>query len=117
MSETTGSEPLYPCPCCGWLVFREPPGSYEICRVCGWEDDLAQLRFPTMSGGANSASLVAAQEARSDARAPGPDDLQRDPRWRPVDPTIDVIEDPPADSDLGASYVRDRTWYYYWRRP
>ena len=30
---------LYPCPCCGHLVFEEPPGSDDICLVCFWEDD------------------------------------------------------------------------------
>ncbi len=36
----------YPCPCCGYLVFTEPPGSYTICPICFWEDDISQLRFP-----------------------------------------------------------------------
>jgi anaerobic ribonucleoside-triphosphate reductase len=31
----------WPCPCCGYQVFTGPPGSYEICPVCGWEDDLS----------------------------------------------------------------------------
>jgi hypothetical protein len=30
-----------------------PPGSYEICPVCFWDDDLVQLRWPTYAGGAN----------------------------------------------------------------
>ena len=40
----------YPCPCCGYLMFNEEPGSYDICEVCGWEDDLSQLRFATVAG-------------------------------------------------------------------
>lgn len=52
----------YPCPCCGYLVFDESPGSHEICPICFWEDDLTQLRFPLMSGGANPVSLIEAQE-------------------------------------------------------
>ncbi|MEU0987837.1 CPCC family cysteine-rich protein [Streptomyces sp. NPDC005953] len=35
---------FYPCPCCGRLVHQSPPGSFQICPVCGWEDDLVQLR-------------------------------------------------------------------------
>jgi hypothetical protein len=35
----------YPCPCCGYLMFYEGPGSYDICKICFWEDDLSQLRF------------------------------------------------------------------------
>jgi rubrerythrin len=45
LSKITGAEMKYPCPGCGYLVFDEPPGSYEICPICFWEDDLAQLRF------------------------------------------------------------------------
>lgn len=52
----------YPCQCCGYLVFDEEPGSHDICEVCGWEDDLSQLRFATMGGGANQADLIASQQ-------------------------------------------------------
>ena len=52
----------YPCPACGFEVFLEPSGSYDICPVCGWEDDEVQLRFPAMRGGANKASLFESQQ-------------------------------------------------------
>ena len=29
----------YPCPVCGSLEMSEPIGSFDICPVCGWEDD------------------------------------------------------------------------------
>jgi len=52
----------FPCPCCGYLtISSEPPGTYEICPVCNWEDDIAQHNNPTLRGGANIVSL---QEAR-----------------------------------------------------
>lgn len=52
----------HPCPCCGFLTFDEsPPGTFEICPVCGWEDDDAQFRDPTYDGGANSVSLEQAR--------------------------------------------------------
>ena len=52
----------YPCPCCGYLTFDEkPPGTYEICPVCGWEDDEAQYSDPTYEGGANSVRLETAR--------------------------------------------------------
>src|SRR5581483_11595042 len=52
----------YPCPCCGYLTLsEEPPGTFEVCPVCYWEDDLAQFKDPTYAGGANNVSL---QEAR-----------------------------------------------------
>lgn len=48
----------YPCPCCGYLTFEEPPnGSYDICPVCFWEDDEIQLEDPDYEGGANGPSL------------------------------------------------------------
>jgi hypothetical protein len=52
---------VFPCPCRGHLTFDENPGSYAICPVCFWEDDMVQLRWPDWSGGANKASLIAAQ--------------------------------------------------------
>ena len=51
----------YPCPCCGFLVFEEPSGSFEICPLCGWEDDSVQLQAPGYAGGANAESLCEAQ--------------------------------------------------------
>lgn len=52
----------YTCPCCGYLTFdEEPPGTFEICPVCGWEDDEVQFRDQTYNGGANMVSL---EEAR-----------------------------------------------------
>jgi len=52
----------YPCPCCGFLVFQEPPGSYDICPFCFWEDDALQLEFATtLGGGANHPTLEQAQ--------------------------------------------------------
>jgi hypothetical protein len=62
-----GDEPPkggFACPCCGFVTLQEPPpGTYEICRVCGWEDDLVQFRDPDYRGGANSESL---NEARAE---------------------------------------------------
>ncbi|WP_352708292.1 CPCC family cysteine-rich protein [Mesorhizobium opportunistum] len=48
--------PLFPCPCCGSRVVREP-GNYEICKECGWEDDPVQGADPDYAGGANELSL------------------------------------------------------------
>ena len=52
----------FPCPCCGHRVFDYQPGFNQQCPICGWEDSLDQLRFPTMSGSANHVSLVEAQK-------------------------------------------------------
>jgi len=48
------------CPCCGLYFFHEK-NAYEICPVCGWEDDPSQRRDEALSGGANALSL---KEAR-----------------------------------------------------
>ena len=37
------------------------PGTYDICAVCGWEDDLVQFHDPDFRGGANRESLREAQ--------------------------------------------------------
>ena len=50
------------CPVCGQTEFSEI-GSYEICDVCGWEDDDYQMRFPDSDGGANHISLNQARQA------------------------------------------------------
>ena len=47
----------FKCPVCGKYTFQFGPGSYEICPVCGWEDDKAQYKDPNLKGGANKLSL------------------------------------------------------------
>ena len=46
----------FPCPCCRSSFF-ERNGSYEICPVCGWENDKVQNLDPTFKGGANKECL------------------------------------------------------------
>jgi hypothetical protein len=44
----------FACPCCGYLTLdEEPPGTYEICVVCDWEDDAVQFDCPDFQRGAN----------------------------------------------------------------
>ena len=51
------------CHCCGFLTLSEAPtGTYEICKVCFWEDDGVQSRDPDFEGGANTVSLNQARE-------------------------------------------------------
>ncbi len=50
------------CPVCGRHRFSKR-NSYEICPVCGWEDDALQKENPDFEGGANSQSLNEAREA------------------------------------------------------
>jgi hypothetical protein len=120
VNEWVSKAGLYPCPCCGYLVFEEGPGSYDICPVCGWEDDLVQLRFPEM-GGANR-PLIACQAAYASWRereghplSPEEGGFIQDPSWRPLDPAVDNVERPVSGVAYGATYPDDRTVYYYWR--
>ena len=114
----------YPCPCCGYLVFDEPPGSYDICPICFWEDDLSQLRFPRTTG-ANHVSLLEAQGNfikegvcelgfSSNVRAPTASDL-RDPQWHPFDVSTDKVEEQVEGMEYGDTYPDDTTELYYWR--
>jgi hypothetical protein len=108
----------YPCPCCGYLTHDEGPGDFEFCPVCGWQDDLSQLRFPAMGGGANERSLIDAQRIFLSTTLPDePGRYSRDPQWRPLDSDSDRIEAPEPGLDYGATYADDRTVYYYWRKP
>ncbi|MET8796768.1 CPCC family cysteine-rich protein [Nocardia sp. NPDC004568] len=112
----------YPCPCCGHRVFDEAPGSYEICPICFWEDDLIQLRWPTFAGGANSVSLVDAQRnyedigaceerLRSFIRLPATDE-PLDDAWRRIDLTRDNFEN--WDNKRRAPWPADPTVLYWW---
>ena len=111
---------VYPCPCCGHLVFDGPPGSDDICMICFWEDDAMQLRWPRLAGTTNTVSLVQAQrnfaqfgasEERfaGDVRAPTSKELL-DEGWRPIDER-DRFEKP----EESAPWPDDRTRLYYWR--
>lgn len=112
----------YPCPCCGHLVFQEPPGSYDLCPICFWEDDAVQLRWPEYEGGANRPSLIDSQKNYSHLEAieacflvsvrPPTADEPIDPGWRPVDPATDDFE--PRGERL-AEWPDDLTFLYWWR--
>lgn len=111
----------YPCPCCGFLVFPEPPGSHLPCPICCWEDDVVQLRWPTWGSGANRPSLVEAQrnfgaQGSSDPRLldqcqPVQDGHARDPAWRPVN----LIRDRFERTATAIDWPDDFTRLYYWR--
>ena len=99
------NERRFPCPVCGFLQFSEPPGSFDICRLCGWEDDNVQLADPRYGGGANELSLAEAQRKAlrtypQQVRRVG--EYERDPAWRPL-----------RDDDTATANVADPE--YYWR--
>jgi hypothetical protein len=116
----------HPCPCCGNLVFDRAPGSFEICPICWWKDDATQLAFPTMAGGANTLTLVASQanfqcinvsdeRFLTRVRAPLPAD-QRDPDWRPFNPSKDPhLWWESSDDRLWWERAANRLCLYWWR--
>lgn len=83
----------YTCPCCGYLTLdEEPPDTYEICKICFWENDGGQFRNLDYSGGANEVSLKQAQrnflsfgacekEYVKFVRQPNKENI-KDPNWR-----------------------------------
>jgi hypothetical protein len=50
-----------------------PTGTYNICKVCFWEDDNVQFHDPDYEGGANKASL---DQARENFRAHGVSEIR-----------------------------------------
>lgn len=83
----------YFCPCCGFNTLDEkPPGTYQICEICFWEDDPIQFNDPNYSGGANQVSLIQGQmnfeefgacnsKMISNTRKPRIDDI-RNSKWK-----------------------------------
>ncbi|MCP3656364.1 CPCC family cysteine-rich protein [Herbaspirillum sp.] len=114
---------MFTCPCCGYEVFPTPPGSYDICPICFWEDDELQLYYPHVHG-ANPASLIESQvnvvqfgacnkEMAKNTRKVTEDDT-RDCHWFPLwERRVDVPDINEIELKRGAS-VGD---LYYWRRP
>ena len=73
------------CPACGFLTISEDfYGSFEICPVCGWEDDNVQLANPCSGGGANKESLVDCQKRAATWSAEQMLQFERDSDWRPL---------------------------------
>lgn len=55
MSYKTPQEYPYPCPLCGApnQVSEKDGDSFDICEICGWEDDNYQIRHPDETGANN----------------------------------------------------------------
>ena len=74
------------CPCCGYKTLeKEAKGTYEICDLCDWEDDLVQNQDPDYEGGANSICLREAQHEFLKGFK-GSDEYQKDSEWYLLEP-------------------------------
>jgi hypothetical protein len=113
----------YTCPCCGFKVFDDVPGSFEICPICYWEDEAKQLRYP-LETGANTFSLVQSQinfekhnvsnpELKLLVRPVSSDD-EKDPNWHKIDLKKDKIAIKSEDKIDVNVYPNDLTRLYYW---
>jgi hypothetical protein len=111
-------EASFPCPSCGFEVFSEQPGSYEICDLCGWEDDHVQLRFPAMAGGSNKLSLA---EHQMQAIAAYPlnvslaKGVRRCKEWRPIVESEVVLPQQPTSGHEYFNAAAEEAPQYYWR--
>jgi hypothetical protein len=86
----------YTCPCCGFKTFdKKPPGTYEICKICFWEDNSFQYHNPDFKGGTNEVSLREAQtnfikigasrkRFLNYVHKPTKNDV-KDPSWQPLE--------------------------------
>ena len=64
----------FACPCCGNLTLSEaPPGTFEVCPVCFWEDDDVQFKNQSFAGGANRVSLEQARKNYKEGGASAPE--------------------------------------------
>jgi rubredoxin len=85
----------YTCPCCGYKTLaEEPPGTYDICTICFWEDDPEQFYNPDEKKGANKVSLRKAQKNFQDFGACTKEmldyvrkltpNIEKDENWKPL---------------------------------
>lgn len=66
-SAITSSVDSYLCPVCGKYTF-EDAGGYDICPICGWEDDPVQYDYPDEDNCSNKMSLNDARKIWASGR-------------------------------------------------
>ncbi len=117
---------MFTCPCGGHEVFGEAPGSFEICPICFWEDDVFQLYFPNQAGGPNPYSLMESQvnfvqfgacnrEMVKNVRPVSTADT-KDPLWFPLWEKPIELPDPNSDKSH-PQHEQSIAKLCYWLRP
>jgi hypothetical protein len=96
-----------PCPACGFYTIGESEfGSFNICNICGWEDDCVQLANPACQGGANGESLIEAQQTAVTEYPLDVTDAEgytRDKNWRP----LNIAEVKRAEAEKAEKYWKN----------
>lgn len=74
----------YACPCCGYKTLDcEPPGTYDICDICFWEDDGVQYNDPDYEGAQSLRQYQKSYLLGRVNRMPTANDEQ-DENWKPL---------------------------------
>jgi hypothetical protein len=112
---------LLACPACGFRTLADGAyGSFDICKVCSWEDDQIQLSNHAAGGCANSESLIEAQRNAlamhplSEASAKG---YERDPAWRPLNASEIAAAEADHSTPTLSHAGLDDPELVYWRVP
>lgn len=63
------------CRCCKEGLIEAEIDSFDVCSVCGWEDDEGQNEDPDLEGGANGESLNQYRKWFEEQR-------KQDPTWK-----------------------------------
>jgi len=107
-----------PCAACGFLTLSEETyGSYEICEVCGWEDDGVQLANPACGGGANHLSLIEMQTKVLRAfplTVTERGSVLRSRSWRPLSPQETARAQTQRERECWANRAIVTRWECYW---
>jgi len=110
----------FPCPCCGFITLSST-GDFEICEICGWEDDPVHQKYPCYQGGKDRKSL---KEAQNQLLLKLPHDIAeygsylRAPKWRPLKKE-ECIEPPNSKTkgELYSEQLESESRFYWEARP
>jgi Cysteine-rich CPCC len=105
------------CPGCGFRTISEGfYGTYDICPVCGWEDDAVQLANPCSGGGANKESLADCQKRSATWSSEQMRAFERDPDWRPLSEAEIAYFTSIATKKLWTFMGETAPEFAYWRK-